>query len=93
MADTSTRTAAPEDSSSPTQRGIWMIVFGSVLAVLAPLAGFLGGTKAGASVADQDIDPLLQWLIAGLGIGGIGVLLASVGMLRWVRANRHRRLI
>jgi len=85
MADIPERAATQEAGQS----GLWMIVFGSILGILAPLAGFLGGSKVGAAGAAEDVDPLLQWLIAGLGVGGIGVLLASVGVLRWVSANRH----
>lgn len=80
-----------EARSSSLQPGVWMVVFGAVLAVLAPLAGFLGGTKVGSSGAGQDVDALLLWLITGLGVGAAGALLAVVGMLRWTRASRHSR--
>jgi len=73
-------------------RGIWQVALGVVLAVLAPLAGFLGGTMAGPSDTVVDVDPLLAWLIGGLCVGGIGVLIAFLGGLRWHRANRHRHL-
>jgi hypothetical protein len=72
---------------------MWLIVLGVLLAILAPLGGFLGGTMVGSSGVDSEMDPLLLWLIGGLGVGGIGVLIACVGGLRWHRANRHGQVI
>ena len=90
MADSPTRAAAPEQSSHLEVSGMWLVVLGSVLAILAPLAGFLGGTIVGSSGVDSEMDPLLLWLIVGLGVGGVGVLIAFLGGLRWHRGNRNR---
>lgn len=73
-------------------RGLWQVALGAVLAVLAPLAGFLGGSMQGSSGTAVDVDPLLAWLIGGLAVGGIGVVIACLGGLRWHRSNRHRQL-
>ena len=74
----------------PDPRGLWQVGLGGVLAVLAPLAGFLGGTMAGPGDEIFDIDALLAWLIGGLLVGGVGVLVAILGGLRWYRANQGR---
>ena len=71
-----------EASSLP---GFWMMVLGSVVAVLAPLAGFLGGSTTGAETAERSAT-LGIWLSVGLIVGGLGVLLAFVGGTRWWRA-------
>lgn len=75
-------TAGPEASSLP---GFWMTVLGAVLAVLAPLAGFLGGSTTGAATAERSTT-LGIWLAVGLVVGGLGVLMAFVGGTRWWRA-------
>lgn len=69
-----------------------MIIVGALLAVLAPLAGFLGGTVVAQpdAASTSTVQPLYLWLFAGLVIGGIGALVAFLGGLRWVRANRGR---
>jgi uncharacterized membrane protein len=71
-----------------TYPGMWQVALGAVLAVLAPLAGFLGGTLAGPGRDAVNVDSLLAWLIGGLGVGGVGVLIALSGGLRWHRASR-----
>lgn len=69
----------------PVPEGFWMTLLGATLAVLAPLAGFLAGSATGAVTR-----PGAQggWLVAGLVLGGLGVLCAFVGALRWWRASR-----
>lgn len=79
--------AAPEQDNPP---GFWLVVLGCGLAFLAPLAGFLGGTIWGVDVSGQDIGTLSFWLLGGLGVGGIGVLIAFAGGMRWMR-SRHGR--
>jgi len=82
------RTGMQADAQDTDNRGLWQVALGSALAVLAPLAGFLGGTVQGPPEAGADIDPLLAWLIAGLALGGAGVVIALLGGLRWHRAQR-----
>lgn len=69
--------------------GIRPLILGAVVAVLGPLAGFLGGSMNGSSLTDQP-DPLFVWLFSGLVVGGIGAVVAFVGGLRWWRTNRGR---
>jgi hypothetical protein len=77
-----TRTTERDASSLP---GFWMTVLGGILAVLAPLAGFLGGSTTGAATAERSAT-LGVWLSVGLVVGGLGVLVAFVGGTRWWRA-------
>jgi hypothetical protein len=81
------------DDSAPDQSGLWLVALGGALAVLAPLAGFLGGTIAGPGAEVFDVEALLAWLIVGLLVGGAGVAVAFLGGMRWYRANRGRQLL
>ena len=98
MADIPPRADAPsvsEHPSSPVQRdrarGVRSIVIGAIVALLAPLAGFLGGTMVGSSGTVGDLDPLFLWLFVGMVVGGIGGVVAIMGALRWNRANHGSR--
>ena len=73
-------------------RGVRLIVVGAVVALLAPLAGFLGGTMVGSSTVG-DFDPLFVWLFVGMVVGGIGGVVAIIGALRWNRANQGSRRV
>ncbi|MGV8967807.1 MAG: hypothetical protein ACOH2F_16200 [Cellulomonas sp.] len=82
----------PAGSVDPTShpepgRGVRSVILGALLAVLAPLFGFLGGTMAGTAGSLDTLDPLVVWLVAGMAIGAIGVAIAIRGGLLWVRAN------
>lgn len=96
MADSSPATDERTDrpSAGSTQRDIdratRMMILGAAVAVLAPLFGFLGGTMVGSSSTTEEVDPLVLWLIGGLVVGGIGGLVAIIGVLRWVGIDRHR---
>lgn len=72
------------DGIEPVPPGFWMTILGVVLAVLAPLAGFLGGSSSGAVTKENALG---LWLISGLVIGGLGVLLAFTGATKWWRAS------
>lgn len=93
MTDTSPH-PPQSDHASPvngaTQPGLWLVVFGCLMAFLAPLGGFLGGTMRGSTGGGQDINAMTMWLVAGLGVGGIGVFVTLIGGMRWMRANRQR---
>ena len=71
-----------EASSFP---GFWMTVLGAIVGILAPLAGFLGGSTTGAATAERS-SQLAIWLAVGLIVGGLGILAAFVGGTRWWRA-------
>ncbi|HEY9493787.1 MAG TPA: hypothetical protein VIR15_02950 [Intrasporangium sp.] len=76
--------AEVNEGSEPVAPGQWMTILGLIVAVLAPLAGFLGGSSTGAVARENALG---VWLITGLVIGGLGVLLAFVGGQRWWRAT------
>lgn len=86
--------ASPRDQENPADQanpqGFWLVVLGCGLAFLAPLAGFLGGTIYGADATGQDMGTLSFWLLGGLGLGGVGVLVAAAGVMRWVRSHHGR---
>jgi len=87
MADIQARAGAQPDRT----RGVRSIVIGVLVALLAPLGGFLGGTMVGSSGSGDDLDPLFLWLFVGMVIGGIGGVVAIMGALRWNRANHGSR--
>ncbi len=66
------------------------IVAGAVIAVLAPLFGFLGGSMAGYSQGSDALTGIYLWLFLGLAIGGVGALVALVTGLRVLRRRRGR---
>jgi hypothetical protein len=70
--------------------GIRMMVLGAVLAVLAPLGGFLAGSIVGPSRSMGDFDAMFVWMFAGLLVGGVGAVVVLLGLLRWSHATRHR---
>lgn len=92
MTQTSGHAATVEDSGPQqldvVQPGFWMAVLGGILALLGPLAGFLGGSVTSATGQDLT-SKLALWLASGLGVGALGVLLVAVGGLRWWRAARR----
>ncbi len=86
------RAVMPSDEDDLEQlsgSGLRMLVLGALVMVLAPLAGFLAGSIVGDSQAHR-IDPLAVWLFGGLVVGGAGGIVAFLGGLRWLRANRGR---
>lgn len=70
--------------------GLWPIIFGCLIMFLAPLTGFLGGTMFGSVGGELDVNAMTWWLVAGLGVGGVGVVVTALGVMRWVRASRQR---
>ncbi len=89
--------AHPAEELTPEARahrdsGIRMMVVGAVLAVLAPLGGFLAGSIVGPSRSMGDYDAMFIWMFAGLLVGGIGAVVVLLGMLRWSHATRPRPL-
>ncbi|WP_353510770.1 hypothetical protein [Intrasporangium sp.] len=76
--------AEVNEGTEPVAPGQWMTILGLIMAVLAPLAGFLGGSSTGAVARENALG---VWLITGLVIGGLGVLVAFIGGQRWWRAT------
>lgn len=83
MSDIPARAGVQHDRT----RGVRSVVIGALVALLAPLAGFLGGTMVGSSDSRDALDTLFLWLFMGMVIGGIGGVVAIMGGLRWHRAN------
>ncbi len=77
------------DAGADRTRGIQMMVVGAVVAVLAPLGGFLGGSMVGPARQVGDLDAMFVWMFVGLLVGGIGAVVVLLGVLRWSRASRH----
>ncbi len=95
MADLPTETSAPverpphHDLRRDRDRAVRAMVVGAIIAILAPLLGFLGGSMIGSTDDPGDIDPMIVWLFAGLVVGGVGALIGFLGILRWMRVDRH----
>jgi hypothetical protein len=77
------------DAGADRTRGIQMMILGAVVAVLAPLGGFLGGSIVGPAREMGDFDAMFVWMFVGLLVGGIGAVLVLLGLLRWSRATRQ----
>ncbi len=75
-----------DEAPQPVPEGFWMTILGCFVAVMAPLIGFLGGSISGAG-NDPTGRRLALWLTIGLIIGGLGILSAFVGALKWWRAT------
>lgn len=103
MTDASTPASAPETDPhgsqapgrgmvlTPVPPGGSLLVLGLVLATLAPLAGFLGGSMIGIKDdAASSISPLYLSLFVGIVLGGFGLILAGFGGLRLYRHLRSQ---
>ena len=75
----------------PTAPGFWTTLCGAVLAVLAPLLGFLIGSTMGTGETDSVINPLFMGLFIGVIIGGVGVAIALLGGVRMYRASQDKQ--
>lgn len=83
-----TQTAIHDAPPKDIHPGFWMTVFGAIVAVLAPLGGFLGASMTGGGTAPLTTR-LANWLVIGLVIGGLGVLTAFIGGVKWFRATHE----
>lgn len=68
----------------PLPPGAGVLGLGLVLAALAPLLGFLGGSMIGTK-GPGTVNPMYLSLFGGFVVGGLGVLLAGYGGLRLYR--------
>ena len=64
--------------------GVRLMVAGAVVAVLAPLAGFLVGSMIGPSSDPQALDAMFLSMFVGLVVGGAGAVVGILGLLRWI---------
>lgn len=62
----------------PTAPGLWLTVVGAVVALLAPLFGFLIGSAMGMGDASS-LSPLYLGLFGGVVVGAGGVAAALIG--------------
>lgn len=69
----------------PTPPGLWAVILGATVAVLAPLFGFLVGAALGPGDGGTAMSPLFLWLFVGVIIGGVGVIAALTGGWRLYR--------
>lgn len=71
---------------TPVKPGVWWIILGGVIAALGPMFGFLFGTMSDSSAENQgDVSPIFLYLMIGILVGGVGVLLALLGVRRVLR--------
>ncbi len=70
---------------SERTRALQMMVVGAVVAVLAPLGGFLAGSMLGPGREVGDFDAMFVSMFVGLVVGGIGTVFVLLGLLRWSR--------
>lgn len=69
----------------PLPAGMWQILLGAIAAVLGPLFGFLAGSIMGKGEPDAAVNPMFLALFIGIMIGGIGTVVALLGVLRLLR--------
>lgn len=72
-----------------TPPGFWTLVLGTSLAVLAPMFGFLAGTMTGSPDPSAAMTPLYWGLLLGFLLGGLGTIVAVLGL--WRLWTHHRR--
>ncbi|MFW6600129.1 hypothetical protein ACQBAU_13860 [Propionibacteriaceae bacterium Y2011] len=73
----------------PLAPGLWTLILGLCVAVLAPLFGFLVGTTFGAGTGAEMMSPLHLGLFVGVVIGGLGVAVAISGGWRLLRRSHE----
>jgi hypothetical protein len=78
-----------QDQTDPYP-GVRLMILGAIVAVLAPLGGFLAGSIVGSTREVASIDAQFAWMFAGLFVGGVGALVLCLGLLRWTRAVRQQ---
>lgn len=71
----------------PTPPGLWMVLLGVFVAMLAPLFGFLWGGTFGSGADDQVLSPIYIGLFVGVLVGAVGVVVALFGGVRLYRHN------
>lgn len=90
-AESSTKSGRPV-TLVPMPPGLWMILLGSGCAILSPLFGLLVGSTVQSAPTGWLLNPLYWGIFFGIGMAGIGVLVAAVGARRlWLHQRNHRQ--
>lgn len=92
MSESSTPAATTRDTPperdvlmAPMPPGSWQLLLGLIIAALAPLGGFLAGSMAGPGAPTDRFSPLFLYLFGGIVLGGVGIVIAGLGGLRFYR--------
>ncbi|PRY29937.1 hypothetical protein [Pseudosporangium ferrugineum] len=73
---------------TPVPPGVWLVILGSGVAVLAPLFGFLIGSLLGTGNRALGMSPIFLFLFLGFLVAGGGLGLALLGVRRILRDRR-----
>lgn len=73
---------------TPAPPGLWWVLLGAMVAVLAPLFGFLIGTILIGDSSGSAFGPVYLGLFTGVIIGALGVLAAGFGGRKLYLAHR-----
>ena len=74
----------------PAPRGLWLVLLGAGVALLAPMAGFLVGVLVGPDY-QAPLPPMFGGLLFGFIVGGLGVIAAAIGGRRLYLDAKARR--
>ncbi|MCT1430274.1 hypothetical protein M3F57_03665 [Brachybacterium muris] len=74
----------------PTPPGLWRVLLGVVVALLAPFFGILIGSGIGAAEGGNRMDPLYWGFFIGGLIGIVGLVAAGMGAMSLIRHGRAK---
>ena len=74
----------------PTPPGLWRVLIGVVVALLAPFFGILIGSGIGAAEGGNRMDPLYWGFFIGGLIGALGLVAAGLGAMALIRHARAK---
>ncbi|RMB61295.1 hypothetical protein [Tessaracoccus antarcticus] len=81
----------PTDPARPGGTpGIMIMILGAATTVLGPLFGLLAGSMAG-SPDPNSTGQLFQYFVIGLFVGAVGVVIISLGFVRYRRWSRGQK--
>jgi hypothetical protein len=70
---------------TPVAPGVWLVILGGGVTVLAPLFGFLIGTVLGAEKETFGLSSIFLFLFLGFLVAGAGLGIALLGVRRILR--------
>jgi hypothetical protein len=73
---------------TPVPRGVWLIIIGTGVTVLAPLFGFLTGSVLGTADETAGVSSIFLFLFLGFLVAGVGLGIAVLGVRRLLRSRR-----